>query len=219
MNKVKSIKKLAGTKYLNLYEFMRENRNGKIAPYYVASRTGEVEKLKACSDLYRIDAVEIYGIVPGRTHAEDRIVLVRQFRPPIDNYIYELPAGLIDGDESLEEAACREIYEETGLSIELVEPEEGYDRPLFAGIGMCDESIATVYGYCSGDPTNIHQEDSEDIEVVLADRAECARILREETVALMCGYQMMHFIHTPGDPLAFAKKRGGNKTASGAEES
>ena len=41
------------------------------------------------------------------------------------------------------------------------------------------------------------------IEVVLADREEAKRILKEENVAIMCAYMLMHFIHTKGDPLAF----------------
>ena len=60
-----------------------------------------------------------------------------------------------------------------------------------------------IYGYCSGTPTNEHEEESEDIEIVLADREECKRILNEENVAIMCAYMLMHFIHTKGDPLAF----------------
>ena len=38
-------------------------------------------------------------------------------------------------------------------------------------------------------------EESEVIEVVLADREEAKRILKEENVAIMCSYHLMHFIH------------------------
>jgi len=41
---------------------------------------------------------------------------------------------------------------------------------------------------------------------VLADREECRRILREENVAIMCAYMLMHFIATEGDPLSFLTK-------------
>ena len=43
--------------------------------------------------------------------------------------------------------------------------------------------------------------------MVLADRAECRRILREENLALMCGYMLMHFIASEGNPLNFLKER------------
>ena len=53
----------------------------------------------------------------------------------------------------------------------------------------------------------MHQEASEDIEIVLADREECKRILKEEKVAIMCAYMLMHFIHCPQeDPLAFLEE-------------
>ena len=45
-------------------------------------------------------------------------------------------------------------------------------------------------------------EEAEEIQVVLADRAEVRRILREERVALICAYHMMHFLYDP-DPFAF----------------
>ena len=103
------------------------------------------------------------------------------------------------------EAAIREMYEETGLTF--VPKEAGsYSRPFFTTIGMTDESCGTVYGYCSGEPTNTHQEASEEIQVVIADRAECRRILKEENVAIMCAYMLMHFIASEGDPLAFLDK-------------
>ena len=47
-------------------------------------------------------------------------------------------------------------------------------------------------------------EESEEIEVVLADRTEVARILREENVAIMCAYQLMHFLKNE-DPFYFLK--------------
>ena len=43
----------------------------------------------------------------------NKLVLERQFRYPIDDYVYELPAGLIEKGESLTEAAKREAFEET----------------------------------------------------------------------------------------------------------
>ena len=41
-------------------------------------------------------------------------VLVKQYRPPLDAYTIELPAGLIDANETPQEAAIRELKEETG---------------------------------------------------------------------------------------------------------
>ena len=48
-------------------------------------------------------------------------------------------------------------------------------------------------------------EDSEEIEVVLADREEVKRILKEENVAIMCAYMLMHFLHDE-KPFDFLKE-------------
>ncbi len=48
---------------------------------------------------------------------KDQIVLIKRQNPP---HGWALPGGFVDYGESLEEAACREALEETGLSIELI---------------------------------------------------------------------------------------------------
>lgn len=58
---------------------------------------------------------------------------------------------------------------------------------------MTDESCATVYGYADGEISKAAQEDSEEIEIVLADKEEVRRILKEEKAAIMCAYMLMHF--------------------------
>ena len=48
---------------------------------------------------------------------EDRVVLVRQYRHPVAQYLWELPAGLIDvAGEPLDRAAVRELEEEADLT-------------------------------------------------------------------------------------------------------
>ncbi|MEE1327094.1 MAG: NUDIX hydrolase, partial [Oscillospiraceae bacterium] len=113
--------------------------------------------------------------------------------------VYEFPAGLVEPSEDMLEAGIREMYEETGLHFHPV----GTAKPFFMSVGMTDESCGTVFGYCTGEPTNTHQEGSEDIQVVIADRNECRRILKEENVALPCAYMLMHFIAGNTDPFAF----------------
>lgn len=67
-----------------------------------------------------VERKSISGIVVIAAVTSDRrLLLVEQYRPPVDGHVIELPAGLAGDspdakDESLEEAAQRELLEETG---------------------------------------------------------------------------------------------------------
>jgi NTP pyrophosphohydrolases including oxidative damage repair enzymes len=60
-----------------------------------------------------IEKVEHKGSVVIFPILNDKIILIRQFRPVINQYIYELPAGTLEGNNIIEEAK-RELLEETG---------------------------------------------------------------------------------------------------------
>ena len=199
MSKIGKIEKKTNTRYLNFYEVEAHFRDGHVAPYYVASRAKEIDQLKAVSHKNNPDGVILYGVYGEE---KDKVVLIRQYRFPLGGYVYEFPAGLVEPGEDMLEAGIREMYEETGLEFKPVEA-GSYSRPFFTTVGMTDESCGTVYGYCSGTPSVDNQEDTEDIQVILADRDECRRILKEENVAIMPAYMMMHFLNTQGDPLEF----------------
>ena len=52
---------------------------------------------------------------------EGKIVLIRQFRPAIGEWIWEIPAGTLEPDESPEECIAREVIEEIGWEAESLE--------------------------------------------------------------------------------------------------
>lgn len=195
MEKIKGIRAMSENPHLNLYELKAVNKKSGEFPYYLASRGKREDELKLRTRINRPDGVVIFGVKRGNTPAQDRVVLVRQYRYTIDDYIYELPAGLVEEGEDYHLAAVREMKEETGLTLHPLTVEERYERPFFTTIGMTDESCAAVYGYVEGTICDSFQEDSEEIEVVLADRKEAARILQEENAAIMCAYHLMHFLH------------------------
>ncbi|KAI1190715.1 ADP-ribose pyrophosphatase [Nemania serpens] len=60
-----------------------------------------------------VDGVGILAILEKPTGPE--ILLQKQFRPPLGQITIELPAGLVDEGESVQEAAVRELKEETGF--------------------------------------------------------------------------------------------------------
>ena len=202
MSEIRGIHQQTHNRFLNYFELEAVHRDGKVTPYYMASRARDASQLKSVTHENRPDGVILYGVYGEN---RDRVVLIRQYRYPLGDYVYEFPAGLIEEGEEMGAAGIREMYEETGLAFRPVEA-GCYSRPFFTTIGMTDESCGMVFGYCSGEPTSVHQEVSEEIQVVLADRAEAKRILQEENVAIMCAYMLMHFIASEGDPLAFILK-------------
>jgi 8-oxo-dGTP pyrophosphatase MutT (NUDIX family) len=60
----------------------------------------------------RVNCKGIVAIVPLTDNKE--VLLIRQFRPPVNGYVIEFPAGLNEKEGTLEEAARRELLEETG---------------------------------------------------------------------------------------------------------
>ncbi|KIP03667.1 hypothetical protein PHLGIDRAFT_129992 [Phlebiopsis gigantea 11061_1 CR5-6] len=62
-----------------------------------------------------IDAVAVLAILRSESgRFPTSTVIIEQYRPPVDAFVVELPAGLIDEGETAEQAAIRELEEETG---------------------------------------------------------------------------------------------------------
>ena len=189
MGQIHDIEKLTDSKFVNLYHINATSVHNTPVSYFVASRAKSIEQMKIKTRENTPDGVIIYSLYGEK---RDKVVLVRQYRYTIGDYIYEFPA-------------VREMHEETGLKFTPLKVNPAFEKPYFTTIGMTDESCATVYGYAEGEISKDAQEDSEEIEVVLADREEVKRILKEENVAIMCAYQLMHFLQDD-EPFAFLKK-------------
>ncbi len=201
MGKITNITQKTQNRFLNFYEFDTINKVGKAGKYFVASRAKNADELKAVTGDNTPNGVVIYSLYGEK---KDKVILIRQFRYPLGGYVYEFPAGLVDPGEDYQTAAVRELKEETGLDLVTVPVDDIYQKPYFTTVGMTDESCATVYGYATGEISKKFMEDSEEIEVVIADREEVKRILREEKVAVFCAYMMMHFLHDE-EPFAFLR--------------
>ena len=114
MSRIGEIKKLSDTRFLNFYEFEAVHRDGMSAPYFVASRAKKIEQLKAVSHENKPDGVVLFGVYGEK---KDRVVLVRQYRYPLGDYVYEFPAGLVESGEDTAAAGIRECMRKPGLSL------------------------------------------------------------------------------------------------------
>ncbi|RMZ77916.1 hypothetical protein DV738_g4124, partial [Chaetothyriales sp. CBS 135597] len=83
------------------------------------SRTWEVAVRKTTS-ASGVDAVAIGNILLHPTKPASTIVVI-QYRPPVGKYTIEWPAGLIDAGETAEQAAIREMKEETGYEGKVID--------------------------------------------------------------------------------------------------
>ncbi|MFN3134993.1 MAG: NUDIX hydrolase [Candidatus Kryptonium sp.] len=74
----------------------------------------------------------VLGVLPDK-----RIILIKQYRYPIDKFIYELPAGKLDYGEDPKVCAIRELEEETGFKpgrVELL-------TYIYTSPGFCSEKL------------------------------------------------------------------------------
>ncbi|EDO00944.1 hypothetical protein SS1G_03418 [Sclerotinia sclerotiorum 1980 UF-70] len=86
-----------------------------------------------------VDGVGIVAIIQKESGPE--LVLQKQYRPPLDKVVIEVPAGLVDDGETAEEAAIRELKEETGYIGVLSES----SPIMFNDPGFCNTNLKMVH--------------------------------------------------------------------------
>ena len=93
--------------------------------------------------------------------ADDNVLLVNQFRKPVEKELLEIPAGGIDDGEDAEAAVYRELQEEIGYLPQKVERLGGF----YSAPGYCTEYLH-LYLATDLTPSQLYAEDTESIEVV-----------------------------------------------------
>jgi ADP-ribose pyrophosphatase len=77
------------------------------------------------------------GAVIFAAFPDHSVILIKQHRYPIDKYIYELPAGKLDPNETPLECAKRELEEETGYKAN----EWQKLTAIYTTPGFCNEQL------------------------------------------------------------------------------
>jgi ADP-ribose pyrophosphatase len=121
---------------------------------------------------------------------DGRVVLITQYRAPLDRELWEVPAGSVDAGEAVDAAARRECEEEIGRVPDRVERLGAW----FATPGYCDEEMIFFRGSSlrAPSPASRHAPDAdEDItsrSVTIADAR--AMVARGEIVDLKTAYAL-----------------------------
>ncbi|MCI0422195.1 MAG: NUDIX hydrolase [Acidobacteria bacterium] len=150
----------------------REIYRGKIVNLVVDEITTN-QGIKTIREVFQHPGgAAVVPVLPGGD-----VLLVRQFRYPMQEYLLELPAGKIDAGEPPEAAAARELAEEVGYKAgRLSKIAECYSTP-----GFCDERL---HIYLAEDltPAEAGGDEDEELEVVRLTRSELREYLRREKI-------------------------------------
>jgi len=145
----------------------KELYHGKIVDLYV-------DTIQHPSGREAIREVVVHpgGVTAVPVLEDRRIVLVRQYRYPLNKYILELPAGKLDSNQSPLETIGRELEEETGYRAE----ELSYEGSFYSSPGFCNE-IIHLFIARSLTPVPQRLEEGEHITVEIASLEECLRMI------------------------------------------
>lgn len=144
-------------KYLTLTSVSYRDKHDKDKEWEMVSRVNDTK------------AVMIVGFKESTLYEGRKLLLIKEFRIPINDYEWGFPAGLIDGNESIEETVKRELHEETGMYVKNILEISPF---VYNSAGMTNESIAMAFVEVEGDISDKNQESSEDIQVFLKNQGQ-----------------------------------------------
>jgi ADP-ribose pyrophosphatase len=172
--KLREIRPMGGGRFVSRYDLAYIMHNGREKIYEMVSR----RPVKGLSDL--ADAAPDGVVLIILNEARSRVLLNREFRPAVGKVVYNFPAGLIDAGETAEQAAARELREETGLA--LCGHLATYGRS-YGSVGLSNESAAVYVGLADADvPFGGNADPAEEIEPVWVSRAQAAEIIQSGAV-------------------------------------
>jgi ADP-ribose pyrophosphatase len=111
-----------------------------------------------------------------------KVILIRQYRYPVNAFLWELPAGSVDEGETPEQAARRECHEEIGLVPSTVVRLSA----MFPTPGYCDEEM--IFFRVSGleqTDEQAHVDEDEDIETRTFDLRDARDMIRRGEITDM----------------------------------
>lgn len=173
-----SLEKETNHPFLNFYTLhykVDKNGESKEHRYFLASRK-DSDSLRPVSKEYTNPDGAVIALYRINANKEVEILLTKQFRPAIGNYVFSLPAGLLDPNEDLLEAAKREAKEEVGAvdihDVEILTPLSPTSS------GMSDEANAFIMAKVENQGTS-ELEEFEDISSCFVPIKKCLELFKD----------------------------------------
>ena len=139
----KGLKKIHDGHFIHRYDITYETVDGKEKVYEMISRNPDISTL---SELQAKTPDSVVLIMHDEKN--EKILLNKEFRLALGDWVYNFPAGLIDPGEKPQESARRELWEETGL--ELYEIDD-FIGPSYSAVGFSNEINVCVVGKARGE--------------------------------------------------------------------
>ena len=185
-NQFINLEKTSGGKYIKLYLAKYKTPNGEKL-YEIASRKDVPDIINKTPSP---DAVRILPYFFDE-NVNLKIVLIKEFRFAINQYIYGLPAGLIEENENPIESAKRELEEEIGAKVVKICQTENLS---YSSAGFCDESIVCFEAEVELNQKQ-HLDKFEDIMVKVVDLETLNKMLDAENFGLQSRLQLRGFYY------------------------
>ncbi len=172
--KYQGIRKILEGKFITRYDVDYVTAEGHPKTYEIVSRNRNIRTLEELQNRTPDSVIMILTDESG-----ERLLVSREYRMAMAQWIYNFPAGLIDPGETPEESARRELWEETGLR--LVRVDDVLDNS-YSAVGFANERNICVFGAAAGEFRK-STSDAEEIVPGWYTKAEMRALLRAEAFA------------------------------------
>ena len=177
--KLQKITKQTNNKFLNMYTATYAGEK-EYNYFFCSRRENNIQNINVC------DAVKVLPYIKET----NEIVFIKNFRYAFNEFLYELPAGLVDENEDLVAAAKRELYEETGASVVSIKEISGIGS---SSAGVTDETIKLYFAEVELNGQQ-HLDEFENINVVKVKLNDVLTFMQNNNVDILTELMVKLFL-------------------------